>query len=97
MDRVVPAAEVTRWVRQAMKTKWKQQDPVHHLVSELTRKTGDRIRDIDQDSADMIIDWMEEARANTSFIKRVREKTRVELKEKDAQFGERLPAGLILK
>jgi len=96
-DRVVPPAEVSRWVRRIIKQKWKTQDPVQSLVAAVARKTGDRTRDVDAQIVSEIIRWLEENGADAALLKMVVEKTRIELKEKNSQFGERLPAGLVLK
>jgi hypothetical protein len=96
-DRVVPPAEVTRWVHRIMKQKWKPEDPAQSLVAEIVKKTGDRTRDVDADMGARIVDWLEEAGADKTLVKKVVKKTRMALKEKNVQFGERLPAGLVLK
>ncbi|MCP4720997.1 MAG: molecular chaperone DnaK, partial [Desulfobacteraceae bacterium] len=96
-DRVVPPSEVSRWVRRIMKQKWKTQDPVQPLVTEVARKTGDRTRDVDTETIAEITQWLEKTGADAGLIKMMVEKTKMALKEKNAQFGERLPAGLVLK
>ena len=97
VDRVVPPAEVMRWISRVMKQKWKSQDPVHNLVAEMARKTGDRTRDLDTETIEKIIEWLQGSSIKNSLIKMLTEKTRMSLKEKSAQFGERLPAGFVLK
>jgi hypothetical protein len=96
-DRVVAPPEVSRWVRRIMKQKWKIEDPVQRLVAEVARKTGDRTRDVDSEVIVEITQWLEKNGADANFIKMMVEKTKMALKEKNAQFGERLPAGLVLK
>ena len=96
-DRVVPPSEVVRWVRRIMRQNWKIQDPVQSLVAEIARKTGDRTRDVDSDTIAEITQWLEKTGADAALIKKMVEKTKMALKEKNAQFGERLPAGLVLK
>ena len=80
-----------------MKQKWKTQDPVQRLVAEIARKTGDRTRDVDSETIAEIIQWLEKTGADATLIKMMVEKIKIALKEKNAQFGERLPAGLVLK
>lgn len=96
-DRVVPPSEVTRWVHRIMKQKWKIEDPAQSLVAEIVKKTGDRTRDVDFDISAKIVEWLDETGADATLIKRVVEKTKMALNEKSVQFGERLPAGLVLK
>jgi molecular chaperone DnaK (HSP70) len=97
VDRVVNPAEVARWVHRVMKQKWKKQDPVQALVVNIARKTGDRTRDLDPEARPEITSWLADTGADNSLIKIVTEKTPIALKEKNLQFGERLPAGLVLK
>ncbi len=96
-DRVVPPAEVSRWVNRIMKQKWKTQGLAQRLVVEIVKKTGDRTLDVDSDMRARIVAWLEETGADKRLVKKVVEKTRMALQEKNVQFGERLPAGLVLK
>jgi len=80
-----------------MKQDWKAQDPVQSLVAQIVRKTGDRTRDVDSDISGKIVSWLNETGADAALIKMVAEKTKMALNEKSVQFGERLPAGLVLK
>ncbi len=95
-DRVVPAAEVTRWIHQLMKKEWAQDDQVDSLIVALARKTGDRTRDLAADVQEEIITWLGERGADLVYICQVRERTEMGMKEKNMQFGERLPSGLVL-
>ncbi len=97
MDRVVPPAEVSRWIQRVRKIKWDKQDPVQTMVAEMARRTGDRTRDVDPDVMAQIVDWLKEIGADALLVQRVTEKTQMALTEKNAQFGEGLPAGLVLK
>lgn len=97
VDRVIPPAEVTRWCRQIMKKKWAPGDPVVDLICSLARKTGDRNRDLAEDVVGEILTWMTDHQAGKKRIKQVTEKTGMGMQEKNQQFGERLPSGLILK
>ncbi|MCP3942742.1 MAG: hsp70 family protein [Desulfobacteraceae bacterium] len=97
VDRVVPPTEVSRWVRRVLKQKWKSQDPIQSIVAQIVRKTGDRTRDVDSDITAEIVEWLENTEAALPLIKMVVEKTKMALNEKSVQFGERLPAGLVLK
>ncbi|MFH2061344.1 MAG: Hsp70 family protein [Pseudomonadota bacterium] len=97
IDRVVPAKEVVRWINQIMKMSWKKSDPVENLIAQLSRKTGDRTRDIEAESQEQVIDWLSQRGAPKGFIRIVKEKNKVDINEKNLQFGEKLPSGLILK
>jgi len=97
IDRVIPPSEVSRWVSQVMKQKWNKEDPAQSLVAEIVRKTGDRTRDVDAGICAQSIEWLKETGADVTLIKKVSEKTQMALNERSIQFGERLPAGLVLK
>ncbi|MBC2723924.1 MAG: molecular chaperone DnaK, partial [Desulfosporosinus sp.] len=97
VDRVVPAKEIIKWINQVMKKSWHKKDPIENMISQISRKTGDRTRDIDQENVLRIIDWMHERKAKESFIRIIKEKMDMAVKEKSAQFGEKLPAGLVLR
>ncbi len=97
VDRVVPAKEIIKWINQVMKKTWRENDPVENMIAQISRKTGDRTRDIDQENVLRIIDWLRDRKAKGSFIRIINEKIDMAVKEKSAQFGEKLPAGLVLK
>ena len=97
VDRVVPAREVIKWINQIMKKPWQNNDPVDTMVAQISRKTGDRTRDIELEDIMRIIQWLEKRKAKGSFIRMINEKMDMVAKEKNEQFGEKLPTGLILK
>ena len=97
VDRVVPPKEVIKWINQVMKKTWRENDPVKNMVVQISRKTGDRTRDIDQESVSRIVEWMHERKAKDSLIRVINEKIEMAVKEKSTQFGEKLPAGLVLR
>ncbi|MFH2090861.1 MAG: Hsp70 family protein [Pseudomonadota bacterium] len=97
VDRVVPAKEVSRWMNQIMKISWQKTDPVENLIAQLSRRTGDRTRDVEPETQAQIIDWLTQRSAAKGFIKMVKEKSKQDINEKSIQFGEKLPLGLILK
>jgi len=97
VDRVVPAREVIKWINPVLKKKWQANDPVDNMIAQIARKTGDRTRDMDHDNALRIMDWMRERKVKTTYIRIVREKTEMAVTEKNAQFGEKLPTGLVLE
>ncbi|MCP3875692.1 MAG: hsp70 family protein [Desulfobacteraceae bacterium] len=97
IDRIVPPKEVVKWINRVMRIAWKKNDPVDNLIVQLSRKTNDRTRDIDQESKSKIIDWLSLRDTKEINIKIINEKQDIALKEKNIQFGEKLPAGLILK
>jgi hypothetical protein len=97
VDRVVPPVEAGRWIQQLMKRSWTRQDNVDVPVAQMAMKTGDRTRDLDSDSAQKVAAWLEKRSAKPSLIKMVQEKTVRAPADQNIQFGEKLPAGLVLK
>ncbi len=96
-DRVVPSKEVVRWINRLMKMPWKKNDPIENTIGQIVRKTGDRTRDIDQPEQEKIIAWLKARNANEKLVKMVTDRVSMAMKDKSIQFGEKLPAGLILK
>ncbi|WDP88900.1 MAG: hsp70 family protein [Desulfobacter sp.] len=97
VDRVIPPIEVSRWIRQVLKKQWKEKDLVSSLLVSLARKTGDRTRDLSEEMASEILVWMDKNGIAGKMKTRLTEKISMEMKERNVQFGERLPTGLILK
>jgi len=97
VDRVVPAREVVKWINQVMKKTWRNNDPIDALVAQISRKTGDRTRDMETEDIIRITGWLQKRKAKTSFIRMINEKMIMAAKEKNIQFGEKLPTGLVLR
>ncbi|WP_300464784.1 Hsp70 family protein [Desulfobacula sp.] len=97
VDRVVPAREVVKWMNRIMKKKWHPNDPVENMIAQMSRKTGDRTRDLDEADVLRIVDWMQERKAKAAFIRIITQRMDMAATEKNAQFGEKLPAGLVLR
>jgi molecular chaperone DnaK (HSP70) len=97
VDRVVSAREVVKWINQVMKKSWSKNDPVEIMVAQISRKTGDRTRDMEPEDTLRITDWMQQRKAKDSFVKMINERMVMAVKEKNVQFGERLPTGLVLR
>jgi molecular chaperone DnaK (HSP70) len=96
VDRVVPPNEAGQWIRQIMKHPWKNQDPVLFSVAQMAAKTGDRTRDLDPDLSETVVSWLKSHKAKNSLVKTVQEKTTQAIMDQSIQFGENLPAGLVL-
>ena len=97
VDRVVPAKQAIKWINQVMKKKWQNNDPVDAMVAQIARKTGDRTRDMEPDDIIKITQWLELRNAKGSIIRMINEKVNMAIKEKNVQFGEKLPPGIVLR
>jgi len=97
VDRVVPPVEAGRWILQIIRQPWKKTDQVCFPVAEMARKTGDRTRDLDPEVTDTVIHWLQDQKAPARLVQMVQEKTARAMADQSMQFGEKLPAGLVLK
>ncbi len=61
---------------------------------QLTRRTGDRYRDVDDATRDATLKWLTDRHAPGHFIELVREGGQLQSEEQKFAFGESLPRGL---
>jgi len=97
VDRVVAARQVIGWINQMMKKKWQQNDAIDAMIAQISRKTGDRTRDMEPADTIKITQWLEKRKAKASIVRMVNEKVDMAVKEKSVQFGEKLPPGIVLR
>ncbi len=97
VDRVIPPKEITRWIHRLIQPSWSKSDPAENMLAQMARKTSDRVRDIDDDCREEVLAWLEKRKAEPSYAAMVKDTVKMASKEKNIQFGEKLPAGLILK
>ncbi len=63
----------------------------------MARRTGDRTRDIDEETRDFLLGLFEKAGAEKKYITMIKEKTAIKSNEEQTLFGESLPRGIVLK
>ena len=97
VDRVVSSKETMKWINPVMKKKWQHNDPVDTMVAQMARKTGDRTRDMEPEEIMRITAWLKMRKAKNSIVRMVNERVDMAATEKNEQFGEKLPAGLVLR
>jgi molecular chaperone DnaK (HSP70) len=97
IDRVVPPTEVVNWVETIFALTWKNPKAVVDMLSQLCRKTGDPLRDIPSETRDRITRWIVSAGDFPEPLARIAQHFSRPQKERNAIFGESLPAGLILE
>lgn len=95
-DRVVSANEAFEWCRGMMKFPWRSTKHILPAVARLSRKTGDRIRDLSIEQREEILNWMSTFKGAESHIKRIMEVVPMASEEENSLFGETLPTGLVL-
>lgn len=96
IDRVIPPGEVGRWVEKLLSMSWKNPKPTVEMLSQLCRKTGDPLRDIDEDTRGSVVGWIESAGDFPEALARIATQSIRQQQERNTVFGESLPAGLIL-
>lgn len=96
IDRVVPPGDVAGWIEQVLCLSWKNPKPAAEMLSQLCRRTGDPLRDIGPETIEAVLQWMASVGDFPEPIKRITHPSPRKQKEKNAIFGETLPAGLIL-
>ena len=96
VDRVIPPDEIGVWINQILNMTWTDPAPAASALLRMARKTGDRMRDVDESDARKILGFIE---ANNLPEKTAECLTRVvplSHKEESSIFGESLPAGIVL-
>ncbi|MFO8083502.1 MAG: Hsp70 family protein [Desulfobacterales bacterium] len=95
-DRVVPPEEVSRWIDTLLKTSWPNPKPVGMALAQMARKTGDRIRDVDEALIEKIFEWMDQDKFFGPHQRYLKQIIPMQRQEQSTIFGESLPAGLVM-
>ena len=96
LNSVVAAATAENWLLSFLVKE--QATPIDHLaVVQLARKVEDRYRDIDEDSREKVISWLEKMAANQTLVTLVRDGGSLDAEQQGKVFGEILPQGLRLE
>lgn len=95
VDRVIPPDESWKWIQKLMDFKWINIKQVGSAISQMARKTGDRIRDLDPEAMEQVIKWLQANRLTdeAQFLTKVNP---IAIQEQSAVFGEALPSGIVL-
>lgn len=96
LNTVLPPDIASEWIERLLSTDSTDAMLQFALVN-LTRRTGDRYRDLPQASRDAVINWLTDRQASQHAIKLVREGDELAADEQDRVFGEALPQGLRLR
>jgi hypothetical protein len=92
---VVPAETVVRWIERLLDAH--KGDAVDALaVMQMSRRTGDRYRDIDGQFREKVLRWLMENEAAEHYVQFVSEGGRLDEEEQGRILGESLPQGLRL-
>ena len=96
-DRVIPPEEAAVWIKTLLKQKWSNPKLVGNALLQMARKTGDRVRDLDQSVLDAVMDWLSQEDEFKDHLKILNQVTPMEKQEVHRIFGESLPSGLVLR
>jgi len=94
---VVPARSAESWLDHLLRERWHEVPTAAATASQLSRRTGDRSRDIADGLREEVIRRLEAVAADAELISCVREIVPVVEAERAAWFGEELPVGFRLK
>jgi hypothetical protein len=93
---VIAKGDIQRWLPQLLKIDWKKNQQVAFAAVLMTRMSGDRSRDIDEDWRRKIVEKLTLAKAPASWVEMVETVKELDEAETKRVFGEGLPVGLKL-
>ncbi|WP_025602791.1 Hsp70 family protein [Burkholderia sp. WSM2230] len=93
---VVPPEVASRWLDAILALDWKKVDPAAFSAVQIARMTGDRSRDLPDDTRHAVIRRLETTNAPRAWIAMVSEIIELDNADEGRVFGESLPAGLKL-
>jgi hypothetical protein len=87
---------VEQWLRQLLVRDWKKTEPAAFAAALITRKTGDRERDLGEELRDQVIQRLGSVKAPSSWLTMIREVVELSAADEKRLLGDSLPAGLKL-
>jgi hypothetical protein len=96
VDRVVPPSEAGAWIEGIMAQTWTDPSFIATALVRMARKTGDRMRDIDESLIVKMIDFMEKNKIPSKTMEPLKTVVPLNRQEEMAEFGESLPGGIVL-
>ena len=95
LNTVVPAQTAANWIGRLLEF-GAESVPFVFALMQIARHTGDRYRDVPEESRSSVIKWLKSRAAPRHYVKLVREGGELHTDEQEMLFGESLPAGLRL-
>jgi molecular chaperone DnaK (HSP70) len=92
---VVPASTASDWLRALLAWSWPQPAKIAFSIAQIARRTGDRSRDLDEDTRLKTATWLRQAGALRAATL-VEEVVALEAREEHMALGDSLPPGLRL-
>lgn len=93
---VIAKDDVQRWLPQLLKIDWKKNQQAAFAAVLMTRMSGDRSRDIDEEWRSKIVEKLTLTKAPASWVEMVETVKELDEAETKRVFGEGLPVGLKL-
>ena len=93
---VVPGETASNWLKQILKVDWKKTPQAGFAATLITRMSGDRARDIDDELRAKVIEKLKASKAPISWLEMLESVKELDASEEKQVFGEALPPGLTL-
>lgn len=93
---VVPPSTAARWIEALLQLGLKTDDGSAFAAAQIARKTGDRLRDVDDATRAKVAEALQSIRAQESWIQMVLEVTELKMADEARALGDTLPIGLQL-
>jgi len=93
---IIPKDTVQAWLPQLLKIDWKKEQQTAFCAVLMTRMSGDRSRDIEEEWRQKVVDKLILAKAPASWVEMVETVKKLDETETKRVFGEGLPPGLKL-
>ncbi len=96
-DRVIPPEEIGLWIDKMLTWEPVNAKAMAPALVKMARRTGDRIRDLDEVSRDKVLSWMRAQGLSGDAVSTVTEVTPMSQTDQVDMFGESLPSGLVVR
>ncbi|MFT7185521.1 MAG: molecular chaperone DnaK (HSP70) [Pseudohongiellaceae bacterium] len=93
---VIPKESIQSWLPQLLNADWKKEQQIAFACVLMSRMSGDRSRDVDEEWRHKIIKKLNSAKAPSSWVEMLEQVKTLDEKETKRVFGEGLPPGLKL-
>ncbi|MBF0344738.1 MAG: hsp70 family protein [Nitrospirae bacterium] len=97
VNMVVSRDMAEAWVRQILAIDWPKPHEFVNLITQLIRKTGDRLRDVDDSMRQEVIERIKVYDWAQRYIEQINNVVAIDWEEEKAVFGESLPIGLCIE
>jgi molecular chaperone DnaK (HSP70) len=95
-DRVISPEEIDVWIKQLLQLEPSNPIALAPAFFQMARRTGDRVRDISEETRNKLLDWMDAQELSGESITSIKEVALRNQTEQVDMFGESLPVGLVL-